>query len=237
MTDMNRAIFDLDIHKDHSTINQWIKQYNPFILSTVSAIKNEYIHIENDDTYSIALMAFVEAIDRYDILRGSFLPYCRMVISSRVNSHLKSESKHRHLSIDIPENNLLDKMTSDAYHQRDTCLSDEILLLEKKLKPFNIPFKILASVGPKHSDTKQTLISAAKSIQSDPILMSLLYQKGRLPITKIAEQFLLSIKTLKTYKFYIIAVILIIENDLVGIKEWIQINEKGPQTRKSRRIV
>lgn len=229
MTDMNRAIFGLDIHKDHSKINQWIKEYNPFILSTVSNIKNEYIHIENDDTYSIALMAFVEAIDRYDILRGAFLPFCRMVISSRVNSHLKSENKHHHLSIDILEDNPLDKMTSESYHQRDHYLSDEIILLEKNLKQFNIPLKTLASAGPKHSDTKQTLISAAKRIQSDPILMSLLYQKGRLPITKIAEQFLLSIKTLKTYKFYIIAVILIIENDLVGIKEWINMSEKVPK--------
>lgn len=237
MTDMNRAIFNLDIHKDHSKISLWIKQYNPFIISTVSTIKNEYIHIENDDTYSIALMAFVEAIDRYDILRGAFLPYCRMVISSRVNSHLKSENKHRHLSLDIPENNPLDKMTLEAFNQPKSDLTDEILLLEKLLKHFDIPFKTLASVGPKHGDTKQTLITAAKLIQSDPKLMSLLNQNKRLPIKKISDQLCFSIKTLKTYKFYIIAVILIIENDLVGIKEWIQINEKGPQTRKSRRIV
>jgi len=73
-------------------------------------------------------------------------------------------------------------------------------------------------------EARQTLIEAAKKTQSDPELMALLYEKGRLPITKIAESFLMSVKTLKTYKYYIIAVILVIENDLVSIKEWISIN-------------
>lgn len=222
MIDMNNAIYNLDIHRDQTELNQWLHDYTPFILTTLSALKNEYVHIENDESYSIALMAFVEAVERYDIKRGSFLPYCRMVISSRVNSHLKIENKHRHLSIDIPENNPLDKLTSEAF-QTDTYLSDEILLLEKNLKHFNIPFEVLAQVGPKHSDTKQTLIAAAQKIQRDPTLMAFLYKKGRLPITKIAEQFFVSVKTLKTYKFYIIAVILIIENDLACIKEWINI--------------
>ena len=52
-------------------INELIKDYMAFIVKTISSITGRYVSIENDDELSIALIAFKEAVDKYEESRGS----------------------------------------------------------------------------------------------------------------------------------------------------------------------
>lgn len=213
------AISLLDIHKDQAAINELIKDYDHFILSVVSKIKNAYIQIENDEAYSVALMAFVEAIERYDIDKGPFLPFCKLVISSRVKNQLSQENKHHHLNLEDHANDLIDLDVSPI--STDLSLEEEIQQFEKMLLHYDIPFSDLIDNAPKHQDTKRIVIEAAQKTFKSEDLMAFLHDKRRLPITEIAKRFFVSVKTLKSYKTYIIAILMILENDLVQIKDWI----------------
>lgn len=220
LAEIDQVMSTLDIHRDQALIDQWIKDYKPFILATVSWVKNEYVHIENDESYSVALLAFVEAIDRYDITKGPFLPFCKLVITSRVKNQLKQDNKHHHLNI---EDHLQDISIHATYStpSPNTTLEEEIKLFEAALLRYGIPFSTLIDNSPKHHDTKTLVIETAQKIYMEEDLMAFLHDKKRLPITQIAERFFLSIKTLKSYKAFIIAILVILENDLIQIKDWI----------------
>lgn len=49
--------------------NAFIKQHIPFIIKTVSQITGQYVTL-NQNEMSIALLAFNEAIDKYEEERG-----------------------------------------------------------------------------------------------------------------------------------------------------------------------
>lgn len=59
--------------------NSFIKQHIPFIIKTVSQITGQYVTL-NQNEMSIALLAFNEAIDKYEEERGGFLPFAKVVI-------------------------------------------------------------------------------------------------------------------------------------------------------------
>lgn len=64
----------------------------PLIIKTVSSITGRYVSVKNDDEFSIALMAFKEAVDKYDENKGIFSSFAKLVISSRVKNHLVREN-------------------------------------------------------------------------------------------------------------------------------------------------
>lgn len=221
----DQAVAALDVHKDCETISQWISDYQPFILSTVSNVINRYVEIENDEAYSVALLAFVEAIERYNIAKGPFFPFCRLVIASRVKNYLRREEKFSYLSLDA-----VDPTVNTPYFQtspqEDIPLSNEIERLDCVLSDYGITFSTLVANAPKHADTKAQLLHIAYKIYSMPDFMQFLHAKKRLPLSQIALRLKVSIKTLKSFKAYLIALLMIMENNLSGIKNWIKIENR-----------
>jgi len=225
MDDLDKIISQLDIQHDKLKINELLNQYDPFIISTVSKAKNEYIQIENDEAYSIGLMAFVEAIERYDSNKGPFLPFCQLVISSRIRTHMIHERKHAYVSLDTIDYETVEIGKEDEYQLEETSnLSDEIIELENALKFFNISFNDLVKYAPKHTDTRKHTVEIAVKTQADFELLDFLYEKKRLPFTKMVERFKVSLKTIMSYKHFIITVILIIDKNLKEIRSWIKIS-------------
>ena len=51
-------------------MNELIDSYKPFIAKTVSSVCKRYIH-ESDDEFSIGLIAFNEAIQKYIPKKGT----------------------------------------------------------------------------------------------------------------------------------------------------------------------
>ena len=65
-------------------LDQLINQHMAFLIRTVSNFTGKYVSIENDDEFSIALIAFTEAVKKYDEDRGNFLGFAKLVIESRL---------------------------------------------------------------------------------------------------------------------------------------------------------
>ena len=76
--------------------NKLIEDYIPFIIKTVSKQLNRYIETENSDEFSIGLIAFNEAIEKYNSDKGIFLKFAELVISNRIKDNLRK--KHQVLS-------------------------------------------------------------------------------------------------------------------------------------------
>ena len=80
---------------DSKLRNDIIHSYKPFIAKTASTVCNRYI-TESDDEFSIGLIAFNEAIDKYSSEKGnSLIAFAEIIIKRRVIDYLRSQSKRK----------------------------------------------------------------------------------------------------------------------------------------------
>ena len=71
-----------------------ISDYLPFIKSQVVKVMKRPLDINQDDEYSIALIAFHEAINGYSKSRGSFVNYASMIIRNRIIDFWRKNNRH-----------------------------------------------------------------------------------------------------------------------------------------------
>ena len=213
VSDIDRLVNKIKESKDAESLNGFIKDFLPFIIKTVSDSKNSYVEIENDEEFSIGLIAFNEAIEKYNITKGPFLPFAKMVIISRLNNHYQKENKNKHLPIE-------EIIETGVYSDNDLAL--EIDEFEKELLKFGMDFEFLVENTPKHKDTRYKAFETGEKIYEEEDLVELTFNKKKLPMKKIAERFFISVKFLKGSKYIIIAVLIVLKKDFSQIYQWIK---------------
>jgi len=201
-----------NIKSSEDQINNVIIQYTPFIIKTVSNLKRSYVSVENDDEFSIGLIAFNEAIEKYDLERGAFLPFAKLIIESRIKNEWKRNEKHQH--DDIDHQNIISNDDLD--------LKFEIDQYELELQKFGLDFEILISLQPKHKDTRERAKHIGKLISSNKKIMNLTYDKRRLPVTLVSRTFNFSLKIVKKSKLYILATSIVFYKKYEYIMNWIK---------------
>ena len=202
----------------------FIENHLPFIIKTITKITNRYVSIENDEELSIGLLAFNEAIDRYNDEKGPFLPFAQLVITSRIKSYLQQENKFsQNISLDkLKEDGIfLDNITENPI-ENTNLLQDEIIMLKEILTEFGFGFEDLIDECPKHKKTRAVAIDISEKVSNDPPLTSFMYEKKRLPVKQISLKYMITEKILKRSKKFIITVIIIFDKNLRNIKLWIR---------------
>lgn len=89
---------------DKDLQNDLIQQYKPFIAKTVSSVCKRYID-EKDDEFSIGLIAFNEAIEKYSAEKGnSLLAFAELIIKRKVIDYIRKEARTaQHINMDVQE--------------------------------------------------------------------------------------------------------------------------------------
>ncbi|MDK6804666.1 hypothetical protein [Aerococcus sp. UMB7834] len=201
--------------------NALIQEHFGFIIKTVSEITGRYVEVGNDDALNVALMAFDEAISRYDEDRGHFLAFCKLVIKSRVLTHLKGEGKDQQdVSLDD-----LQELGFDPVDERPAAQTDmkvEIEAWKEDLADFEITLEQLADESPKHRDTRERAIDISEASSKKRVITDHLFTKKRLPIRKMSRTFDVTEKVIKGSKTFIISVIVIFVKEYRALLDWIR---------------
>ena len=77
--------------KDGNFRNDIIKEYNNFILSCAKKTVGGYVS-DQDDEMSVAMIAFDEAITKYDSSKGSFINFAGIIIKNRLIDFMRKTS-------------------------------------------------------------------------------------------------------------------------------------------------
>jgi len=211
MTDtIDKYVFKIILENDRKKIDKFINEYRPFIIKIISDLKGSYLDVHNDDEYSIGLMAFNEALKKYQPEKGKFLSYAKLVIESRIKNYWKSQHQNEHTDYE----NIIDEVDSD--------LKDEIEYFEKVLLSFGLDFEILIDQSPKHKDTRKRAIEIGEKTSEVPEFVHHIYSKKRLPITLMSKAFHTSVKIIKKSKLFILSVVIIFDKKLTAIQEWLK---------------
>ncbi|WP_240842216.1 sigma factor [Acidaminobacter sp. JC074] len=207
---IDKHVYKIILENDKTNIDNFINEYRPFIIKTISDLKGSYLDIHNDDEYSIGLIAFNEALKKYQPDKGRFLSYAKLVIESRIKNHWKSQHLDEHTDYE--------NVVVESNH----VLRDEIEYFEKVLLSFGVDFEILIDHAPKHVDTRKRAIHIGEETSKVPSFVEHIYAKKRLPITLMSKAFDTSIKIIKKSKLFIISVVIIFDKKLTAIQEWLK---------------
>ena len=218
---------DLTLH------NELIDSYKPFIAKTVSSVCKRYIY-ESDDEFSIGLIAFNEAIQKYNSEKGaSLISFSEVLIKRRVIDYIRSQTKYETLSLDHSyttyedenEGTSIEAELSFENFKRKTeegLRKEEILQFTEVLKQFGLSFQDLLENSPKHEDARTNAILTAKILTENEELKTYLLEKKRLPIKQLESFVSVSRKTIERNRKYIMAISLILIGDYVYLKDYLK---------------
>lgn len=216
--------------------NELIRAYMPFVLKVASRLCGRYLHAGQDEEVSIGLLAFNEAIDRFDARRGNnFVAFAETVIRRRLIDHFRKQAPAAPV---VPFSELeaageegqpvqpvdvqaaLDRhaLAIEAWERRQ-----EIVRLQEELAAFGIRFSDLVENCPKHRDARERAIEVARRLATVPAYREALLRNRSLPLRELAAdpEVPVSRKTLERQRKYIVAVALILMGDYVYLREYL----------------
>ncbi len=217
-----------------------------WILRCASKAARRYI-TESDDEWSVALIAFSEAVKSYDGSKGAFHPLAAKIIKRRVIDELRREGKHAAeapvspsvfsgdgaddgaAGLDIlVKSRLSDSSAAADEMQRSTLRArEEIEEMQQILKLYGFSFFDLASCSPKAEKTKTSCGKAIKILIASAILLAKMRLKRLLPIKELSEESAVARKILDRHRKYIIAAAEILDGDFPILSSYLSFIRAG----------
>lgn len=205
---------------NNNDMDNLIKQHYGFIIKSTSDVTGKYVSADSDLYLSIAMEAFQEAYHRYELDKGPFLPFAKLVIKSRLYNQLKKEQKGKQVaSIDeLEEQGIF--LGEDP--ENDNPLKEEIIEWAKELQQFSITFEHLVESSPKHRDTRIRAIDISEKSSNDGEVTGFIHEKKRLPIRLISTKQNVTEKIIKGSKVFILSIIVVFYKKYEQLILWIK---------------
>lgn len=217
--------------------NLFLQQNKKFILASAYQALNRYI-TDSDDEWSVALLAFNEAIDDFEEGHGTtFEGFARIVIQRRLLNYSRSEQRFRNEystqpsvlegdldgteapnSFEMEVQERVGEISGDDRHRR---LLDEIEALEEVMRGYGIDFFDLEKSAPKAEKTRKSCLVIVSRLRTETVLMGKLRQTKALPVRELTEGTKIHKKVLERHRKYIVTAAEIVCGDYPLLKEYI----------------
>ncbi len=206
---------------DRDLKETFLNDYKPFIAKAVSQITGKYIYPDESEEFSIALIAFNEAIDNFnENTNGNFLSFSKQNIKWKLINYYKKHSKDKNIYpftyFDNEENKDFEERyltieSNQVYESIER--KEQIINFSKKLNDFGITFEDLLVSGPKHRDSKELLLGIANEIFSRKEIFNKLLSQKSIPVNDLLKVTSVSRRTIERNRKFIIAACLIFNED------------------------
>jgi RNA polymerase sigma factor len=209
---------------------QLIRNYKPFVKKIILEVTGmEFCdNIESKDEFSIALIAFNEAVDRFEMDRNvNFLTYAAIVIKNRLLNYIKSNNRNKNI---YPMSYFEDEsILNSGFSNENICLFEEEMIsieidcFKEKIRKFKITIEDLVDSSPKHVDSRKLCIEIAKKVADDRELFYIIDQKNIFPKSRITKLSGVNKKTIERNRKFLIAAILILGNGFNLMRSFVDI--------------
>lgn len=210
-----------DAKDDMTAADSFISDYIPFIKAQVSKLMKRPVNIQQDDEYSVAMIAFHEAINGYSKTRGTFLSYASLLMRNRIIDFWRKNNRHNQvISINAPTSNedqtIEDSLTDDEDYEENLAIreatKEEIIELSTQLRAFDVSLTDIADNSPKQERTLAACKRVVAYVKEDAELMEDFLRTKRLPLIKLTDGSKVARKTIERHRKYIIGLLLIYTN-------------------------
>ncbi len=222
---------------NNEQFNIFVTDSKQFILKCTSKICAKYI-TDSDDEWSVALMAFHEAVESYDITKGKFSSFSYLVIKRRLYDSFEKEKRHRSEIATRPDALSGDIKADDAgaYESEvaraatgssnivtmDNPVKDEVDALNQELAAFGFELFEVAADSPKANKTKRSCGMAVSAIIEHKVLYESLKGKKKLPYEELLKVDLVTKKVLERHRKYIIMAVIVLTGDYPLLAEYVK---------------
>ncbi len=183
--------------------------------------------IINRDEYSVALIAFNEAINAYKPGLRSFQSFAADVIKRRLVDYRRSTDKHRKRVAYVDDVNNLLPGQGVLLNGESLEIRMEMEAFVQKLAQHGISLQELVEATPKHLDSRRLCAALARTIAGSPDMHDHFVRYGTIPVQRLSETSGISPKTVKRHRKYIIALCLVLLSDLETMKQYVESLGKG----------
>ena len=216
---------------DERIFNELVESHKSWMLRVASETTHRYV-TDSDDEWSIALLAFSEAVQSYEEDKGSFRGLAAMVIRRRIVDYLRAEGKHADEFAVTPAafEDALDEDEAGGVNlqvqQRMAAEADdapgedaaslarqEIAEVQGILQLYGFSFFDLADASPKAEKTKKSCGQAVRTMLATALLLAQMRLKRLLPIKELSAASGVLRKILERHRKYIIAATEILDGD------------------------
>jgi RNA polymerase sigma factor len=225
---------------DRKEFEALLAEYRPFVLSAAGKTCGRFVDF-HDDEASVGLIAFEEAVRRFDPETGRFLPFAERVIRSRIIDHLRVERRSAGtVPLDEPaEDEDGSEAPNDRLRYRNSGLwvgpmprsEDpvrlEVLALARILEPYGISFRDLVRCSPKAGKTREACGRAARAIASDPALLGAMRKTRTLPLARLDSSEGVPRKTAERHRKYIVCLAEILSGEFSHLAGYVRSEGKG----------
>ncbi len=221
-----------NIRKNADELNGFVEEYKPYIAACTEKVAGRYMSYGRDDELSIAMIAFVEAINSFNLSKGNFFSFSRNVIKRRLIDYYRSEQRHSKVIS-------LNMFINDQEEEFDLSMGDSLRIyseqklaelrklelkeLGSELADWKISFSDLAEVSPRHEKTKKQCSDIAGFILSRPDILQQIMSKKYLPVAEIEKALKVPRKLFERFRKYIITVVIIAVGDYEYIRDYIKL--------------
>lgn len=225
---------------DERQFEELVESHKAWMLRVASEVTHRYV-TDSDDEWSVALMAFAEAVRDYEAGKGSFRALAAMVIRRRLVDHLRSEGRHAD-ELAVTPAAFEDALDDDeaggvelqvqrrmAEEPDDTAgrAREEIAALQEVLQGYGFSFFDLADASPKAEKTRTQCARAVRTLLAEALLMARMRLKRMLPIRELSEASGVIRKILERHRKYIIASAEILDGDFPILAGYIAFIRRG----------
>lgn len=222
---------------------KFIQDNENLILSIASKTTGRYI-TKSDDEYSVALIAFNEAIDAYDEDKGSFNSFASLVIKRRLSDEYRRKkdeisvnptSFEKYSDSDSAtgvDDGVSAKMNELAIEEDEKAKRIEAIRLEIEeatqiVSVYGFTFFELTDCSPKSERTKKACKEAIICLLRPGELYDEMVKSKLLPIKELEKRTGIKRKTLERHRKYIMAVSELLHGDFPHLGEYLSDIRRG----------
>lgn len=225
--------------KDEQQMEALVKENEFFILKCAAAAAHRYI-TKSDDEWSVALLAFSQAVKSYSPEKGGFLPFAELVIKRRVIDYLRVQSRHNSEIVVSPSvfGAEPEEQDGDAALRAEvarkvatvpgSALKEEIEAIGVVFAGYGFSFMSLTECSPKAEKTKKACAQAVRYLIDNPLLLREMRVVKQLPGKMIEKNAGVPRKILERHRKYIIAAAEIITGDYPCLAEYMRFIREEP---------
>ena len=213
-----------DVQNNFELRDEFISRYSNFILSSASKAVGRYIHKE-DDEYSYALIAFNDAITKYDNTKGEFFKFAALLIRNKLIDEIRRQDNKV-----VPFSSLTTVNSKGEDEEFDVNINIEPIndtaielhALKTQLMEYGISIFDIAKDSPKAKKTKKTASLVLRFISENDRARHSIIDLKELPVKLLMQQVSVNKKFLERHRRYIIAASIILNGDYPIISEYVK---------------
>lgn len=226
--------------QDEEYLEKFIKENQKFIKISAYKAVGHFI-TENDDEWSVSLIAFHEAVRSYAPSKGSFKAFAALVIKRRLADYYDSQARHRAeislepesmdgdvedetatpLQLEVRAESARLSEQQAASISGSAAIRDEILAAQEILGRYGFSFFDLTDCSPKSEKTKKSCVRAVVTLLQNRDLLEKMRDSRALPAKEITKRSGLPRKILERHRKYIIAAAEIMDGEYPLLREYL----------------